>query len=184
MRQIIIYLLLCVFCISCRGPKIEYKNVDELISSIKQAEMYIKKIPAISGRTGEYVTFTFTEDNHFSIVGSTYNYNPIDTGTWEGYNNLQEMADTCRTFRGLTLDEWKDLKTQLLVLREMRVKDSNIAYYNDGVFQFFYYSCTVPGQFSFDPFCWAVLSDDIVKTEDFKSRFFIMDKKRNYIYYI
>lgn len=43
MRRILIGLLLCVSCISCRNPKIGYANVEELIYSIKLTEMYIKK---------------------------------------------------------------------------------------------------------------------------------------------
>lgn len=177
MRRILIGLLLCVSCISCRNPQIGYANVEELIYSIKLTEMYIKKIPALTNRTDRYVTFGLTDDGHIDILGSTYHYNPNDT-TWEGRNNYQKMVDTCRVFPGLTVNEWQDLKKQLGILRNMKIVLSDNAFYNDGKFQFFYYSCLLPDYQYSDRFCLALLSDEIVQTEDFKDRFLVVDKEK------
>ena len=176
MRLILVCLLICSFCMSCKDPEIEFENVDEIVNSIKKTETYLKKIPALPYLSNEYVEFGFMRDGHVSMIGSTFNYNPNDT-TREGYINYQEMVDTCRTFSGLTVDEWQDLKKQFATLREIQIVFNDNAFYNDGKFQFFYYTLILPRYQNSGPFYLAVLSDDIVKTEDFKDRFVVLDKK-------
>lgn len=88
------------------------------------------------------------------------------------------MVDTCRVFPGLTVNEWQDLKKQLGILRNMKIVLSDNAFYNDGKFQFFYYSCLLPDYQYSDRFCLALLSDEIVQTEDFKDRFLVVDKEK------
>ncbi|WP_455584820.1 hypothetical protein [Bacteroides sp.] len=176
MRQIVICSLLCAFCMSCGGPEIEYENVDEVINTIKRTEMYMKKIPVIPTTANTYATFGLDTDGHIGVSWSTYNYNPEDT-TYEGHINSQKMVDTCRTFPGLTVDEWQDLKKQLMSMRDMRICFSENTYYNDGVFQFFNYYYSVPDCLYCDNYYIAVLTDAIVKTEDFKRRFKVIDKK-------
>lgn len=161
--------------------QIRIENVEECKTAILKTEELIKKITTLPlyNQDYHYPRFWFDEDG-IRMLYTLINYNPKDSiinGKWNP--NEQMNIDTCQTMPGLTTEEWGTLKDNLLVLRENGIKGSQVAFYNDAKFQFFYYDYIYPDvRFEFrDIGFLALLSDEMVSTRDFKYRFKVMDKK-------
>ena len=174
-------IMLLISLLSCHNNyKINIKDTEDFKSTIIDTEMLIKKIEVLPKyKDIEHILPRFYFKNGgITMEYTSLNFNPIDSIRDGRYNpNEQEHIDTCHVIPGLTSNEWTILKKNLRKLENFGIEKNNIAFYNDGKFQFFYYLyyyCTFDSRGSGH---LALLSDEIVKTEDFKSRFDLIKKK-------
>lgn len=180
------YLIFIFFLLSNTGCKesayiLNIENTEELKTTILETEQLIKKIEILSSYKDtdyHYPLFWF-KDNGITMMHTVVNYNPNDS-IREGRRNpnTQDHIDTCRIMPGLSPDEWTLLKKDLRKLEDFDIKGNNVAFYNDFKFQFFYYDYLYPEGYEYRDIGYlALLSEDIVNTEDFKQQFIVMDKK-------
>lgn len=178
MKRILLFVSCLILIVSCECPKIEFtdKELTSIINAIKQSEVYMKKIPALPNKSGEYATFGLSTDT-LKIIGSTYKYNPNDS-TRKGRINIQAI-DTCTTFPGLTQEEFIDLKKQLNILKDLGVCFSQARFYNDGKFRFYCYVYSPVRHKYYDWDFYLAVFEDPKTTSDpeFLRRFNILDKK-------
>lgn len=187
-----LYLILIFYLISITGCKesayiLKIEDTEELKTTIIETEQLIKKIeilPCYKDTDYHYPLFWF-KDSGITMMHTIVNYNSNDS-VKEGRRNpnTQDHIDTCRIIPGLSFEEWTLLKKDLRKLKDFDIKGNNVAFYNDGRFQFFYYDYLYPEGYEYRDIGYlALLSKNVVNTEDFKDRFKVMDKK-NGIYLI
>lgn len=159
--------------------KIDIENTEDIKTTIIDTERLIKKIEILSKYTYySYPIFRF-ENNGITMIYTKVNYNSNDS-IREGRSNpnTQNHIDTCQVIPGLTIDEWTLLKINLKKLENIGIKSNNVAFYNEEKLEFFYYSYLYPDNWEYcDIGYLALLSEDIVNTDDFKQRFTVMDEK-------
>jgi hypothetical protein len=174
-------LVLCLNGCYRYAYKIDIEDTANLKTIIIETEKLIKKIEILSTYKDSdynYPLFWFN-DNGITMMHTIINYNPNDSISEGRHNpNIQEHIDTCKTIPGLTMEEWNILKNNLRKLEKLGIRKNKVAYYNDAKFQFFYYSYLYPEGYEYRDIGYlALLSEDVVNTEDFKQRFIVMDKK-------
>ena len=175
-----ILLSLVLILTSCKNEYvIDIDNVQELSKAILESEKYMKKIEVLPTYSRHYAEFGDLYLGEIGLLYSTLNYNPNDS-ILEGRNNpnWQSNVDTLQNIPGLNLEEWQELKHNLKILGKYGIYSSAQAFYNDGKIQFFCYLYKFDKYNKLGPKAFlAVLPEEKTQTEDFKSRFIIMDRK-------
>ena len=177
----LLLLSLILILVSCKNEYIldDIENVSELRNAILESEKYMKKIEVLPKYSGEYVEFGDLELGKIGLLYSTLNYNPNDS-ILEGRNNpnWQSNVDTLQNIPGLKLEEWQELKRNLKILGEYGIYSSEQEYYHDGKFEFYIYYYKIDKYTKIGPPAYlAVLPEKQTLTDEFKSRFIIMDRR-------
>jgi len=172
---IAVFLSVILFFHGCSdGYKLRnINNINELKKTIMITESLIKKIKIMPSCNDEYPSFSLFDSIY--ITHTLLNYS---TNNKENPKNIQCLSDDILFIPGLTEEECSILKFNLLLLKKYGIKTSEIAYYSDDTFRFFYYGYYYPANYGFRSIGYlAVLSKEIVNTDDFNLRFQIMDFK-------
>jgi len=134
--------MLLISLLSCNNNyKINIDYTEDLKTIILETEALIKKIeilPKYRETDYNYPIFSFG-DGGITMQHTVVNYNPLYSMREGRYNpNVQSHIDTCQVIPGLTSEEWIILKKNLRKLENLGIKGNDVAFYNDGKFQFFY----------------------------------------------
>ena len=173
---------LVLLLVSCKNEyllQLDHDQVQELSTAILESEKYMKKIEVLPTYPDHYAVFGDLELEKPGLLYSTLNYDPNDSIREGRHNpNWQSNVDTLQNIPGLKFEEWQELKRNLKILGKYGIYSSFQQYYNDGKFQFYYYLYKYDMYNKIGPRAFlAVLSESQTQTEDFKSRFIIMDRK-------
>ena len=176
-----ILLSLVFVLISCKNEYVldDIENVSELRNAILKSEKYMKKIEVLPTYPNEYAEFGDLELGRIGLIYSTLNYNPNDS-ILEGRNNpnWQADVDTVQNIPGLKPEEWQELKLSLKILGKYGIYRNEQISYHDEKFEFYIYYYKIDKYTKIGPPAYlAVLPEKQTLTDEFKSRFIIMDRR-------
>ena len=176
-----ILLSLVFVLISCKNEYVldDIESVSELRNAILKSEKYMKKIEVLPTYPNEYAEFGDLELGRIGLIYSTLNYNPNDS-ILEGRNNpnWQADVDTVQNIPGLKPEEWQELKLSLKILGKYGIYRNEQISYHDEKFEFYIYYYKIDKYTKIGPPAYlAVLPEKQTLTDEFKSRFIIMDRR-------
>ena len=177
-----ILLSLVFVLISCKNEYVldDIESVSELRNAILKSEKYMKKIEVLPKYSGRYYAeFGDLELGKIGLLYSTLNYNPNDS-ILEGRNNpnWQADVDTVQNIPGLKPEEWQELKLSLKILGKYGIYRNEQISYHDEKFEFYIYYYKIDKYTKIGPPAYlAVLPEKQTLTDEFKSRFIIMDRR-------
>ena len=177
----LLLLSLVLVLISCKNEYVldDIENVSELRNAILKSEKYMKKIEVLPTYPNEYAEFGDLELGRIGLIYSTLNYNPNDS-ILEGRNNpnWQADVDTVQNIPGLKPEEWQELKLSLKILGKYGISRNEQISYHDEKFEFYIYYYKIDKYTKIGPPAYlAVLPEKQTLTDEFKSRFIIMDRR-------
>ena len=177
----LLLLSLVLVLISCKNEYVldDIENVSELRNAILKSEKYMKKIEVLPTYPNEYAEFGDLELGKIGLLYSTLNYNPNDSIQEGRYNpNWQTDVDTVQNIPGLKPEEWQELKLSLKILGKYGIYCNEQISYHDSKFEFYIYYYKIDKYTKIGPPAYlAVLPEKQTLTDEFKSRFIIMDRR-------
>ena len=177
----LLLLSLVLVLISCKNEYVldDIENVSELRNAILKSEKYMKKIEVLPTYPNEYAEFGDLELGKIGLLYSTLNYNPNDSIQEGRYNpNWQADVDTVQNIPGLKPEEWQELKLSLKILGKYGIYRNEQISYHDSKFEFYIYYYKIDKYTKIGPPAYlAVLPEKQTLTDEFKSRFIIMDRR-------
>ena len=177
----LLLLSLVLVLISCKNEYVldDIENVSELRNAILKSEKYMKKIEVLPTYPNEYAEFGDLELGKIGLLYSTLNYNPNDSIQEGRYNpNWQADVDTVQNIPGLKPEEWQELKLSLKILGKYGISRNEQISYHDEKFEFYIYFYKYNKYTKIGPPAYlAVLPEKQTLTDEFKSRFIIMDRR-------
>ncbi|NDV58065.1 hypothetical protein [Bacteroides sp. 519] len=177
------HFLVLLFCLtSCKNHYcIDIENIDELRGAMLKTEEYVNRIEPLY--VDDCVTFgeLSNDPKNITLSLSTLNYNSKDSIEQGRRNpNVQRHVEILDSIPGLTKNEWKLMKDNIEILRKYGIHSIKNVFYNDGRFQFYYFSYKIYFYNGIGPSAYlAILPEEKTKTKAFKSRFIVMDKKED-----
>ena len=177
----LLLLSLVLVLISCKNEYVldDIENVSELRNAILKSEKYMKKIEVLPTYPNEYAEFGDLELGRIGLIYSTLNYDPNDSIQEGRYNpNWQTDVDTVQNIPGLKPEEWQELKLSLKILGKYGIYRNEQISYHDSKFEFYIYYYKFDKYTKIGPRAFlAVLPEKQTLTDEFKSRFIIMDRR-------
>ena len=177
----LLLLSLILILVSCKNEYIldDIESVSELRNAILKSEKYMKKIEVLPTYPNEYAEFGDLELGKIGLLYSTLNYNPNDSIQEGRYNpNWQTDVDTVQNIPGLKPEEWQELKLSLKILGKYGIYRNEQISYHDSKFEFYIYYYKIDKYTKIGPPAYlAVLPEKQTLTDEFKSRFIIMDRR-------
>ena len=177
----LLLLSLVLVLISCKNEYVldDIENVSELRNAILKSEKYMKKIEVLPTYPNEYAEFGDLELGRIGLIYSTLNYDPNDSIQEGRYNpNWQTDVDTVQNIPGLKPEEWQELKLSLKILGKYGIYCNEQISYHDSKFEFYIYYYKIDKYTKIGPPAYlAVLPEKQTLTDEFKSRFIIMDRR-------
>ena len=177
----LLLLSLVLVLISCKNEYVldDIENVSELRNAILKSEKYMKKIEVLPTYPNEYAEFGDLELGKIGLIYSTLNYDPNDSIQEGRYNpNWQTDVDTVQNIPGLKPEEWQELKLSLKILGKYGIYCNEQISYHDSKFEFYIYYYKIDKYTKIGPPAYlAVLPEKQTLTDEFKSRFIIMDRR-------
>ena len=172
---------LVLVLISCKNEYVldDIESVSELRNAILKSEKYMKKIEVLPTYPNEYAEFGDLELGRIGLIYSTLNYDPNDSIQEGRYNpNWQTDVDTVQNIPGLKPEEWQELKLSLKILGKYGIYCNEQISYHDSKFEFYIYYYKIDKYTKIGPPAYlAVLPEKQTLTDEFKSRFIIMDRR-------